>query len=132
MPRSIKYLSVEHIITIHNRLPNIKLGGIRAGGRALLESSVSAPCPVFGHEQYPSLVDKAAVLLHSLVRNHPFNDGNKRTAIHACSVFLSINGLTLRPVADMDIADFVVEVAEGQYTFEEIKEYIVKFYQLNI
>ncbi|WP_112235699.1 type II toxin-antitoxin system death-on-curing family toxin [Kocuria sp. BT304] len=50
-----------------------------------------------GVELYPSLADKAAALLVGLSRNHPFVDGNKRTAIGAVSVFLLANGYRAHP-----------------------------------
>jgi death-on-curing family protein len=55
----------------------------------LLESAVSRPFQtVFGGDAYPTIFDKGAALFHSLVANHPFHDGNKRTAVTALYAFL--------------------------------------------
>nr|WP_203599826.1 type II toxin-antitoxin system death-on-curing family toxin [Streptomyces sp. SID10853] len=86
----------------------------------LLESAVHRPsASMFGQEAYPDLFDKAASLLQSLAINHPFIDGNKRTAWVSCVVFLAMNGVQLRP--DIDAAErLVVAVAAGRT--EEVKE----------
>jgi death-on-curing protein len=66
----------------------------------------------FGADAFPTLHEKAAALLHGLARNHPFLDGNKRTAWAATAVFYMINGFLIR--ADQgDIVALVVDAAEG-------------------
>jgi death-on-curing protein len=68
---------------------------------------------VFGQDAYPDLFDKAAALLHSLARNHPLVDGNKRLAWLATYVFLAKNGVELDP-GDDDAFTFVMRVAAGE------------------
>src|SRR4051812_20315367 len=79
----------------------------------LLESAVHRPrASVLGQDAYPDLFAKAAALLHSLARNHPLVDGNKRLAWLATYVFLAKNDVVLDP--DDDAAyDLVVAVAAG-------------------
>lgn len=79
----------------------------------LLESAVHRPsASMFGQEAYVDLFDKAAALLQSLAVNHPLVDGNKRTAWLSCVVFLSLNGVQLRP--DIDAGErLVTDVATG-------------------
>jgi death-on-curing protein len=73
---------------------------------------------MFGQEAYSDLFDKAAALLQSLTINHPFVDGNKRTAWTSCVVFLAMNGAQLRP--DIDAAErLVIAVATGD--MDEVK-----------
>lgn len=79
----------------------------RFGGAAglreptLLESAVAAPQATFGGESpYRDLVEVAAAYLFYLCKNHPFIDGNKRTALGACIVFLRLNGV--KTAADSD------------------------------
>ena len=73
------------------------LDGVREP--ALLESAVAAPqASVGGQSPYKDLPEVAAAYLFYLCRNHPFNDGNKRTALGACIVFLRLNGIS--PTAD--------------------------------
>jgi death-on-curing protein len=71
--------------------------------RALLESAVARPFQsAFGQEAYPAILDKGVALFHSLISNHPFADGNKRTAVTAFDHFLLANGFVLGvPNSDM-------------------------------
>ena len=79
----------------------------------LLESAVHRPrATVFGQDAYPDLLLKAAALLHSLARNHPLVDGNKRLAWLATYVFCAKNGVELDP-SDDHAYDLVVAVASG-------------------
>jgi death-on-curing family protein len=61
--------------------------------RDLLESAVGRPFhSAFGQDAYPTVLEKAAALFHSLIANHPFHNGNKRTAVLAFDIFLAANG----------------------------------------
>jgi len=120
----IQYLSAEEVIAIHDALIT-KFGGLDGiRDRSLLESAVANPTTsVFGQEMYPSVFDKAACYLFSISRNHPFLDGNKRTASLSCLIFLRQNGK--EPVYDEDtFLEFIVSVAEGNVEKEEISAYL--------
>jgi death on curing protein len=81
---------------------------------ALLESAAARPqTSVFGTEAYPDVWSKAAALGHSLIRNDPLVDGNKRLGWVAMRTFLELNdGLPIR--ADVDEAErFVLDIASG-------------------
>ncbi len=87
------YLSPIQVLFIHARLlaETGGVSGVRSVG--LLESAVARPRATFdGIDLYPTLFDKAAALLESLMVNHPFIEGDKRTAITAASLFLLRNG----------------------------------------
>jgi death-on-curing protein len=89
----IEYLTAQQVLFIHARLLAATGGehGVRDVG--LLQSAVARPQATFdGHDLYPDLFHKAAALMESLAQNHPFVDGNKRTAITAASLFLLRNG----------------------------------------
>jgi death-on-curing protein len=92
------HLTVDIVREIHaEALANF---GGSAGIRdlALLESAVAAPQASFGGQSlYADLTETAAAYLFYLCRNHPFIDGNKRTALGACLVFLRLNGITPTP-----------------------------------
>jgi len=88
------YLSLEQVLDLHRR--QLRLFGGAAGlrDRGALESAVARPQMTFGGEDlYPEIEDKAAALMHSLVMNHPFVDGNKRVGAHACVLLLMVNGV---------------------------------------
>lgn len=112
------YLSAEDVLDIAEIACSGMEVVIRDAG--LLESAVHRPAAaMLGQEAYPDLLDKAAALLQSLAINHPFFDGNKRTAWISCVSFLAMNGVQLRP--DIDAAErLVIAVATG--SVDEIKE----------
>jgi death-on-curing protein len=90
------------------------------GGRALirdeglLDSAAARPMTTaFGQDAYPDPHEKAAALMHSVLRNHPLIDGNKRLAWVSARVFLALNGFDFRP--DDDLAtEFVLAAAAGE------------------
>lgn len=92
-------LGADWVEYVHDELINKFWPGIEHIGskgvkdRKLLESAVARPFQtVFGEDAYPTLVEKAGALFHSLVANHPFHDGNKRTAVTALHHFVIANG----------------------------------------
>lgn len=122
----MKYLSPEQVLFIHSRLVDTIGGihGIRDIG--LLQSSVARPKATFeGKELYPDLFHKAAALMESLARNHPFIDGNKRTSITASGIFLSFNGYMLS-CSSKELERFTVSVATGRISFGEITAWFRK------
>ena len=78
----MSHLTAEQVLFIHYRLIE-ETGGIH-GIRdiPLLQSAVARPMATFGSDDlYPDIFSKAAALMHSIIKNHPFVDGNKRTSI---------------------------------------------------
>ncbi|NEY32841.1 type II toxin-antitoxin system death-on-curing family toxin [Streptomyces sp. PRKS01-65] len=111
------YLTADDVLAVAGLAVDDQVVVVRDAG--LLESAVHRPAAaVFGQEAYSDLFDKAAALLQSLAINHPFVDGNKRTAWTSCVVFLALNDVQLRP--DIDAAErLVIGVATGE--LEEVK-----------
>ena len=111
------YLSSEDILVIAGHACGDMQVVLRDAGP--LESAAHRPsAAMFGEEAYPDPIDKAAALLQSLAINHPFFDGNKRTAWLSCVTFLAMNGVDLRP--DIDAAErLVIAVATGE--IDEVK-----------
>jgi len=96
-PHDCFHLTVDIVSEIHAEA--IAAFGGMNGVRdvALLESAVAAPQATFGGESpFKDLAEVAAAYLFYLCRNHPFLDGNKRTALGACIVFLRLNGIEPR------------------------------------
>ena len=95
-----------------------------ARGRNLLLSALAAPMPVFGEEVHPTLDEKAAVLLLSVMRNHALADGNKRLAWLVAAAFLELNGVDL-VIDDVDEADgFLRSVASGDVELEGVADWV--------
>ncbi|HEY1645354.1 MAG TPA: type II toxin-antitoxin system death-on-curing family toxin [Candidatus Saccharimonadales bacterium] len=123
---TVRYLSLEEILRLHFQLIEDFGGshGVRDGNR--LKSVVEAPKQIlFGSEQYPSLLEKTAVYLRNIIGDHPFSDGNKRTAITVSGLFLMRNGLKIT-VKPTDLEDFAVKVATDHLGIDDIVEWLRK------
>jgi death on curing protein len=91
--RLLLHLDVEAVLAIHAEVLSAHGGRRGLRDRALLESAVAAPQATQGGEPLlRDVIEVAAASLFYLCRNHPFIDGNKRTALAACLVFLQANG----------------------------------------
>lgn len=121
----MKRLTTEHIKLLHHILLEETggLDGIR--DENLLESAVYSPFQTFGGTfVYPTLERKAARLGFSLIKNHPFADGNKRTGIMAMLSFLELNGIEL----DCDNDELIrigFGVADGTVNDEQLLQWIL-------
>lgn len=116
----IQYLSVEQVLTAHAELMRCYGGSQGIRDQGLLESAVFRPqASVFGQDAYPAIFEKCAVLGYSLIQNHPFLDGNKRTGFAAMHLMLLINGydLTSNPKEEVAMAE---NVASGKMNEPEI------------
>ncbi len=113
----VEYLDLDDLLGLVRAL---RTGPVRDVG--LLDSAAARPrSHVFGQEAYPTLSLKAAALLHSLARNHPLVDGNKRLGWLATVVFLDLNGY--EPALGDDAAfRLVMDVAAGEADIEEIAD----------
>ena len=97
----MRYLNLIEVLELHRRIIDQSGGtsGIRDIG--LLESAIAQPRMTFDKEDlYPSLLEKAAALGFSIIMNHPFADGNKRTGHAATETFLVLNGVEINASVD--------------------------------
>jgi death-on-curing protein len=90
-----------------------------------LISAVASPASFDDQDLYPDLFTKAAALMDSLIRNHPFLDGNKRTGIAAAALFLRINGYRLN-AASTELQIFTLDVAQSRQALAEIATWLKK------
>ena len=93
MPEQVfRFLTVAAVEAIHREVLAAHGGMPGLRDRTLLEAAVAAPQATYGGEALiKDVIDVAAAYLFYLCRNHPFNDGNKRTALATCLVFLEVN-----------------------------------------
>ena len=92
----------------------------------LLESAAMRPQSTYdGNDLYETVFDKAAALLQSLLKNHPFVDGNKRTALTSAAILLELNGHKLINTHE-DEVEFAVSVDNQNLTLEEISAWLKK------
>jgi len=119
-----RFLSLAEVLDLYGRV--LVAGGGSSAIRDLgaLESALAQPRASFDDvELYPTLVDKAAALGFSLIRNHPFVDGNKRIGHAALEVFLVLNGHQLDATVD-DAERVILGVAAGTMGREEFARWI--------
>lgn len=115
----IRFLSTADVLNVAQDILGDGAVGVRDIG--LLESAVLRPqTTVFGEDAYPSLLEKAAALLHSLASNHALLDGNKRTALVSTLLFLQANGVDAGQLDEDDGLALVLEVAQGLSDVDEI------------
>ena len=119
-----QYLTAEQVLFIHSRVIAETGGEFGVRDLNVLQSAVERSKATFdGKELYPNIFSKAAALLESLVNNHPFLDGNKRTGITAVGVFLKMNGWNL--VADnQQVSQFVLKVAQSEVNHKGITDWL--------
>lgn len=104
------YLTAAELLHVAARTVG---NGVVVRDHGLLESAAARPrATAFGQDAYPTLEEKAAALLHSLARNHPLLDGNKRLALAGTIAFLGVNGRRLTATND-EAHDLVIHVAVG-------------------
>ncbi len=120
----MRYLEADEVLLIHERILD-KFGG--AGGLhdwGLLDSAVNRPRATFGEgELYPNIFAKGAALGHSLTLNHPFVDGNKRTAWEAMHTFIEENGYSLQAEGD-EIIELMLRIEDKSLGVEEITQWL--------
>jgi len=122
MARKFYYPTLEQVLDLHTEAV------ARFGGRAdihdftLLHSALERPKATFGGEDlYPEIHAKAAALISSLVLNHPFDDGNKRTALLTTALFFHLNGyeLTIEEFSAQTY-EFMIGIDLKKYDFRGI------------
>lgn len=121
-----KYLTLEEVLLLHHKVIEDFGGihGVRDESR-LLSVEHAPKQNAFGQEQYSSIHQKAAVYLKNIIRDHPFADGNKRTAVTCCGIFLLRNSVALT-ASPKDLEDFAVKIAVDKLSVETITTWLKK------
>jgi death-on-curing protein len=110
----IVWLEKALVLAIHERQISEHGGSAGVRDEGLLESALARPRQLHAYgDPAPDLADLAASLASGLARNHPFVDGNKRTAAVACETFLELNGARL-DAEDLDLYPLYLALAEGK------------------
>lgn len=111
---TIEYLGLDDLLALAS-----DLGVSQVRDVGLLDSAAHRPrSSVMGHDAYPTLDEKAAVLLESIVRNHPLVDGNKRLGWMAVFVFYGLNDVDL-DAPENDAYDLVIGASTGSIDYAE-------------
>ncbi len=120
----MQHLTIDEIFAIHDRAIREYGGSPELLNLGRLEATLAAPRQtMFGEELYPDVLSKAAILFYLLIKNHPFLDGNKRTAFLGLMRFLNINGYALNATND-ELYQFTIDVASSVVGKEEAEIWI--------
>jgi len=126
---SVKYLDLADYLAIAVEITGLDIDALSKASRiGLADSALHAPAAGFGEtDLYPDFVEKTAVLLVRLAKNHPLPDGNKRAAWVAMRLFIEDNGWTwaIRPSVD-DAERAVLSVASGEWGAQEMTAWLAK------
>lgn len=122
----MKYLTPQQVLFVHDQVVKRTGGSFGVRDIGLVESAVYRPQATFdGQDLYETLFDKAAALLQSLLKNHPFVDGNKRTALSSAGIFLVKNSYKLTNKKREEV-EFAIRVDNAHLTIEEISSWLKK------
>ena len=118
-----KWVTVSMVVAIHDEAIYEfgGLAGVRDAG--LLESALDRPRNLFAYEPGSSIFELAAALCVGIAKNHPFHDGNKRTALLATRAFLYLNRQELEPT-QADEVTTLVAVADGSLNEHHLAEWL--------
>lgn len=122
--KNVRYITLDEVLAIHDDMVERYGGSFGIRDLGLTQSAIARPQASFGGEDlYPTIIDKAAALFHSLIFNHAFVDGNKRTTMTATARFLYINGYELE-ATDEEFVDFPLRVENKHLDIEEIATWL--------
>ena len=120
----MRYLTLSEVLELHGRVMEQSGGVVGILNLSALESALAQPLMTFGGEElYPTAIEKASALAYSLIQNHPFVDGNKRTGHAAMEVFLVLNGFEIRASVD-EQERIILEVASGKLSRAEFAAWL--------
>jgi death on curing protein len=113
-------ISKNTILRLHE-LSILKYGGAEGiRDQGLMESAIARPYQTFGGEDlYPTFFEKAAAIVESIIINHPFVDGNKRSGFLAMLAVLEAGNLKITATND-ELYNFTMKISTGEIEFEEI------------
>lgn len=122
----MKHLGYRQVLWIYRRIIEETGGAFGIRDEGLLRSALARPQTSFGGQDlYPTLFEKAAALLESLVMNHPLLDGNKRVALECLDLTLELNGYRLIASHEENFK-LVMCVIERKATVQDVAEWLRK------
>lgn len=129
MGSSCKFLTRSDIIAINEKTIKATNGLLTGIDNTLNPDSLdyildAIQSSYFGHEPYPTVVSKAAVLGFNIITRHVFHDGNKRTGIQACFIFLYLNGFLMRLEPITEVEQVTLSVASGNMELEDFTDWV--------
>lgn len=124
--QNCEFLEIADILEIDQILIDRFSGMSSVRDEGLLESALSQPQVLFfGELLHPTSHAQAAAYLYHLAKNHPFLDGNKRTAYGAIEAFLRLNGYNLN-LSNEETYNMVIQIAQGEMSKEELSSFLAE------
>jgi death-on-curing protein len=126
----MRFLTLGEVLEVYRQVMEQSGGLLGIRDLAALESALAQPRMTFGgKELYPSIVEKASALAFSIIQNHPFVDGNKRTSHAAMEIFLVLNGFEIEAEIGEQEAT-ILGVASGEISCEKftvwLRDHVIK------
>ncbi|MBG1242356.1 type II toxin-antitoxin system death-on-curing family toxin [Nostoc sp. NZL] len=119
-----RFLSISQVLDIHQDEINSFGGTSGVRDEGLLDSALAQPQATFGGELlYPTIHEQAAAYLYHLAMNHPFIDGNKRTAFAVMDTFITLNGYSLN-LSQEQAYNLVIRVVQKEISKEELSAFL--------
>ena len=118
-------ISLDQVVKFHSIAIEKHGGEYGLRDEGLLDSAISAPFQTFmGDDLFPTLFEKAARLAYGIIKNHPFVDGNKRTAVIVMLYFLTINDVSLA-YEQSELIEIITDIASGEKEQAELIEWLL-------
>ena len=122
----MKVFTVRQVLILHERMIQKYGGSSGVRDMGMLESAIGRPFATFGGEDlYSDVFMKAGAFIQSIVKNHPFIDGNKRTAFSGTIVFLLAGGVIVSAGTNQ-VVKFMLRVANENLSVDEIAAWLKK------
>ena len=128
MGRALQVLTVADVVEINRRMIDA-FGGFFVGADNNLANPGSLDHvlqeiqgSLFGHEPYPTVIEKAAAIGWRIIAGHVFHDGNKRTGMEACRQFLELNGYRMR--IDRGVVCMALEIARNEVNSSKFADWL--------
>ncbi|MBN3925933.1 type II toxin-antitoxin system death-on-curing family toxin [Nostoc sp. NMS4] len=119
-----RFISISQVLDIHQDEINSFGGTSGVRDKGLLDSALAQPQATFGGELlHPTIHQQAAAYLYHLAMNHPFIDGNKRTAFAIMDTFITLNGYTLN-LSQEQAYNLVIQVVQKEISKEELSAFL--------
>jgi len=120
----MRFVSLAEVLELYRRVVEATGGSLGIRDLHGFESALAQPRMTFeGDDLYPTVVEEAAALAFSLIKNHPFVDGNKRVGHAAMELFLLINGFEIRASTD-EQEHLILHVASGEADRDELVDWL--------
>lgn len=120
----MRFLSVDDIVLFHEKIIKETGGSYGIRDIGLIESALNRALMTYGgRDLYPTILEKIAVVTHSLITNHGFVDGNKRIGVAVMILLLKMNNIKIK-YTQQEIVDLGLKVAEGSWKEKDILDWI--------